>query len=156
MQNNIFQIFNTIFSEDPKLPKSICLEIDVLDSINQNQITETQLSDIFEIYLHMFIYGFKKLNLSFDEKSILILKQYFASLDPSISFNIDIKQFETKLFKDPQYLYRYCIIDSSFIIDDQPLFISNANKFNRTKLNEYIAVYQDEYESMIFVSFDFV
>lgn len=154
MQNNIFEIFNTIFSEEPKLPKSICLEIDVLDSVNQDQITEIQLSDIFEIFLHMFIYGFKKLNLSFNEESIFILKQYFASLDPSVKFNIDIKQFETNLFKDPLYLCRYCVIDPSFIVDDQPLFISNVNKFNRTKLNQYIAVYQDEYESMIFISFD--
>jgi hypothetical protein len=48
--------FEKIFSEDPKPPKSISLEIDVLENENQ---TETKISDIFEICLHMFVYGIK-------------------------------------------------------------------------------------------------
>jgi hypothetical protein len=147
---NIFQIFETIFSDDPKPPKSISLEIDVLDS--GEELTETQLSDIFEIHLHMFIYGFKRLNLTFTEESLYILKQYFLSI--GIKFNIDIEQFDTKLFKDLRYLIRYCIIDG--VSNESPVFISNYNKFPRNKLKEFIAVYQDEYESMLFLSFDFI
>ena len=146
---NIFQIFETIFSDAPKPPKSISLEIDVLDS--GEELTETQLSDIFEIHLHMFIYGFKRLNLTFTEESMYILKQYFLSI--GIKFNIDIEQFDTKLFKDLRYLIRYCIIDG--VSNESPVFISNYNKFSRNKLTEFIAVYQDEYESMLFLSFDF-
>ena len=79
MENNpnLYELFNTIFSDSPKPPKSICLEIDVLDQKNINEITETQLSDIFEIFLHMFIYGFKRLNLTFTDESLSILKDYF-------------------------------------------------------------------------------
>ena len=53
-------------------------------------------------------------------------------------------------------MVRYCMIDQSFIKDDEPLFISNYNKYSRIKLKEFIAVYQYEYESMIFISFDFM
>ena len=152
---NLFEIFNTIFSESPKAPKTISLEIDVLDTLNKDQITETQLSDIFEIFLHMFIYGFKKLNLTFTEESLSRLKDYFLSLEIGIRFKIEIEQFDTILFKDPRYVKRYCIIDSASINELEPLFISNYNKYTRNNLNEFIAVFQYEYESMIFISFDF-
>jgi hypothetical protein len=149
---NIFQIFETIFSDAPKAPKSISLDIEILDKVdNTDQLTEIQLSDVFEIYLHMFIYGFKKLNLTFTEESMYVLKQYFLSI--GVKFNIDIEQFDTKLFNDIRYLLRYCVIDLK--LDEEPVFISNYNKFPRNKLMEFLAVYQDEYESMVFLSFDF-
>jgi hypothetical protein len=151
---NLFEIFNTIFSESPKGPKTISLEIDVLDTLNKDQITETQLSDIFEIFLHMFIYGFKKLNLTFTEESISTLKDYFLSV--GIKFNIEMDQFDTNLFKDIRYTARYCLIDSTSIKEKEPLFISNYMKYSRSKLNEFIATFQYEYESIIFISFDFI
>jgi hypothetical protein len=117
--------------------------------------SETQLSDNFEILLHMFIYGFKKLNLTFTEESLSILKKYFASLDPSINFNIEIEPFDAALFGNIRYANRYCKIDSSFLDSDDVVFISNYKKLIRNNLNEFIAVYQDEYESMIFINFDF-
>jgi hypothetical protein len=156
MQNNpnLYELFNTIFSDSPKPPKSICLEIDVLDKENKDEITETQLSDLFEIFLHMFIYGFKKLNLTFTEESLSKLKDYFLSV--GIKFNIEMEQFDTILFNDIRYKARYCLIDPSSLIDDEPLFISNYNKYNRSKINEFLGIYQFEYESMIFVNFDFI
>jgi len=156
MQNNLnlYELFNTIFSDSPKSPKSICLEIDVLDKENKDEITETQLSDLFEIFLHMFIYGFKKLNLTFTEESLSILKDYFLSV--GIKFNIEVEQFDTILFNDMRYKARYCLIDPVSLIDNDPLFISNYNKYNRTKINEFLGVYQFEYESMIFINFDFI
>lgn len=156
MQNNpnLYELFNTIFSNSPKSPKSICLEIDVLDKENKDEITETQLSDLFEIFLHMFIYGFKRLNLTFTKESLSILKDYFLSV--GIKFNIEIEQFDTILFNDIRYKARYCLIDPVSLIDNDPLFISNYNKYNRTKINEFLGVYQFEYESMIFVNFDFI
>jgi len=153
MEKSIFDLFETIFAEDPKPPKSICVEIDVLD---KNEISPKQLSDNFEILLHMFIYGFKKLKLSFTNESMSILKKYFASLDPSIQFNIEIEPFDTALFGNIRYSNRYCKIDPSFINSDEVLFISNYNQINRNNLNEFIAVYQDEYESLIFINFDFI
>jgi hypothetical protein len=155
MEKSIFELFETIFSEDPKPPKSISVEIDILDTSNTS-VSETQLSDNFEILLHMFIYGFKKLKLTFSEESLSILKKYFASLDPSINFNIEIEPFDSALFGNIRYAKRYCKIDSSFINSDDVLFISNYNQINRNNLNEFIAVYQDEYESMIFINFDFL
>ena len=149
MEKSIFEIFQVIFSQEPKPPKSICMEINVLGS-------NLELSDIFEILLHMFIYGFKHLNLSFNEESIYLLKKYFESLDPSVKFNIQIEPFDCALFGDLRYVNRYCKIDSSFINNDDILFISNYKKIDRNNLNQFIAAYQDEYESMIFISFDFI
>ena len=152
-KSNIFEFFTKIFSDSPKSPKSIPFELEVLNDLNIKD--ETKLSDIFEIFLHMFIFGLKKLNLGFTEESIFILKQYFTSLDPSVKFNIEIVEFDTILFKSPQYLTRYCVIDPSSLKDIEPLFIMNYNKLNRSKLSEFTAVYQDEYESMMFINFDF-
>jgi hypothetical protein len=149
MEKSIFELFETIFSEDPKPPKSISVEIEVLDY-------NKEISDNFEILLHMFIYGLKKLKLTFSEESLSILKKYFASLDPSIKFHIEIEQFDTALFGDIRYVNRYCKIDPSSIDSNDVLFISNYNQINRNNLNEFIAVYQDEYESMIFINFDFI
>jgi hypothetical protein len=151
---NLYELFNTIFSDSPKTPKSICLEIDVLDKENKDEITETQLSDLFEIFLHMFIYGFKKLNLTFTQESMSILKGYFLSV--GIKFNIEIEQFDTILFNDLRYKARYCTIDPLSLSDVEPLFISNYNILNRSKISEFIAAFQYEYESMIFVNFDFI
>jgi hypothetical protein len=149
---NIFELFSTIFSDSPKQPKSICLEIDVL---NKDEQTETELSDIFEIFLHMFIYGFKKLNLTFSVDSMNLLKRYFESV--GVKFNIEIVEFDTNLFNDIRYKLRYCIIDPSSISEEtEPLFISNYATYTRSKLTEYIAVYQDEYESMVFINFDLI
>lgn len=156
MQNNpnLYELFNTIFSDSAKPLKSIELQIDVLDTLNKDEITETQLSDLFEIFLHMFIYGFKKLNLTFSEESLSVLKAYFESV--GIKFNIEIEQFDTVLFKDIRYATRYCLIDPSSLSEPEPLFMSNYNKYSRTKLIEFIAVYQYEYESMVFINFDFI
>jgi hypothetical protein len=149
MEKSIFELFETIFSEDPKPPKSISVEIEVLDC-------NKEISDNFEILLHMFIYGFKKLKLTFTEESLNILNKYFASLDPSIKFNIEVEPFDSALFGDIRYINRYCKIDSSFIDSDDVIFISNYNQLLRYNLNEFIAVYQDEYESIIFINFDFI
>jgi len=152
MEKSIFDLFEVIFSYEPKPVGSICLDVDIL--AEGESVSIAQLSDIFEIYLHMFIYGFKKLNLTFTENSMAILKEYFASLNPSVKFNIEIEPFDTALFGDLRYSQRYCVIDSPLTKGD-PYFIGNFNKFNRTKLNQFVAVYQDEYESMVFLSFDF-
>ena len=48
MQNNIFKIFDDIYSESPKPPKSILLEIDILDSNSSTEILSTKISDIFD------------------------------------------------------------------------------------------------------------
>jgi hypothetical protein len=158
MENNpnIYEVFNIIFSDSPQPPKTISLGIDVLDPQNNDQITNMQLSDNFEIFLQMFIYGFKKLNLTFTHESLSVLNGYFASLEYGIKFNIEIEQFDTNLFKDPRYIKRYLIIDPASINEPEPFFIGNFNKFSRTRLNEYIAVFQYEYESMIFINFDFI
>jgi hypothetical protein len=146
----IYETFKTIFSELPKSPKSIFLEINLLD----NQ--ETQVSDVFEFLLNMFVYGYNKLNLSINSESITLLKQYFASI--GFNFNVEIEQFDTKLFNDLRYKYRYCSIETSSLLSqepsDKPYFIMNANSIYRNSLNEYVASYQDEYEYMVFISFN--
>jgi hypothetical protein len=157
METDIYATFNNIFSESPKQPKSIFLELNVLDSLKNEEITETQISDIFEFLLNMFVFGFNKLNLSFTIDSVAILKSYFASI--GFKFNIEIVQFDTILFNDPRYKCRYCTIESSFMgqtQDNKPYFVLNYNNFTRNKLNEFIAVFQHEYESLNFISFEFI
>ena len=99
----------------------------------------------------MFDFGFNKLNLSYTLESVQILKSYFASI--GFKFNIEFEQFDTALFNNIRYKYRYCTIESS---PNKPFFMMNYNQITRNKLLEYIAVYQNEYESLIFISFDFI
>jgi hypothetical protein len=89
--------------------------------------------------------------MGFTEESLSLLKQYFESV--GVKFIMDIKQFDPILFKEPNYIVRYCKVES-LLEDEDPIFIENYNKFTRTRLSDYIAVYQDEYESLIFISFD--
>jgi len=143
--------FEKIFSEDPKPPKSISLEIDVLENEN---LTETKLSDVFEICLHMFVYGMKYKKLELTPENLFLMKQYFNSV--SLDFIIEVEDFDTILFNDPRYVQRYCSIDERSFTEDDPLFITNARVFTRANLPEWIATYQLEYESMFFISFNFI
>ena len=93
METDISEMFNNIFSDSPKEPKSIFLEINVLDPLKNEEITEIQTSDIFEFLLNMFVFGFNKLNLSYTLESVQILKSYFAS----IGFKFNIEFFIPKL-----------------------------------------------------------
>jgi len=154
MQNNLFQIFDTIFSKPPTLPKSIFLEIDVLNNQNTCE-SSTQLSDIFEIYLNMLIYGFKKLNLDLTQENVFILQQYFNSIGIKILIEFDV--FDTILFKDIRYVNRYCIIDSSSFnnLESNPLFIMNIKQTLKNRLVDFIATYQIDYEYLVYIRFDF-
>jgi hypothetical protein len=156
-ETDIYEIFNNIFSEPPKEPKSIFLELSVLDSLKNEEVCDKQISDTFEFLLNMFVFGFNKLNLSFTIESVEILKSYFASI--GFKFNIEIEQFDTILFNNMRYKCRYCTIESSFLgqtHDNKPFFILNRNDFNRIKLNEFIAVYQYQYDSINFISFNVI
>jgi len=148
MQNNLFQIFDTIFLEQPKPPKSIFLEIDILNNQNTHD-PSTKVSDIFEIFLNMLIYGFKKLNLDFTPDNILILQRYFNSV--GVKLNIEYELFDTILFKDPRYVNRYCLIDQ---IDFT--FIMNVFQKPRNNLHEFIATYQLDYEYLLFIQFEYI
>jgi len=140
----IYETFNMIFSELPKTPKSIFLEINLSDN------EDTKLSDVFEFLLNMFVFGFNKLNLSINSESITLLKQYFASI--GFTFNIEIEQFDTALFNNIRYKNRYCSIETKSIFGQN--FMMNANQIQRNSLNQYIATYQDEYEYLVFIFFN--
>jgi hypothetical protein len=144
--DKIEDFFKTIYSTDPAPLKSINFQIDVIDN---DTPVDTQLSDIFELLLNMLIYGIKYLNLSFETTDILLLKRYFNSI--GIDFLIEIEPFDTNLFKDSRYVTRYCTIDPVVYC-----FIMNVNKFPKTKLNEWVATYQLEYESLIFIRFNYI
>jgi hypothetical protein len=143
--------FEKIFSEDPKPPKSISLEIDVLENENQ---TETKISDIFEICLHMFVYGIKYKKLEFIPEHLAELKKYFNSV--SLDFIIEVEDFDTSLFNDLRYTQRYFTIDPDSFNMEYPMFITNARVFTRSKLPEWIATYQLDYESMFFICFRYI
>ena len=64
IETDIYETFNNIFSESPKEPKSIFLELSVLDSLKNEEVCDKEISDTFEFLLNMFVYGFNKLNLS--------------------------------------------------------------------------------------------
>jgi hypothetical protein len=152
MENDIYTTFNTIFSEGPKPPKSIFLEIILEDN------KKTEVLDIFECLLNMYVYGFKKLNLSFNEDSMFVLKPYFLSI--GIKINIELVQFDTALFNDPRYKYRYCSIENKLFLSNEepetPFFVLNANQLPKSELNHFYATYQYEYEYLIFLSFEYI
>ena len=150
MQNNIFKIFDDIYSESPKPPKSILLEIDILDSNSSTEISSTKITDIFEIFLHMLVYGFKKLELNFTIENIQLLNKYFNSV--GINILIEFEMFDTILFKDPRYVNRYCIINDLSL----PSFMMNVKNQQYNNLKELIAIYQIEYEYLVFIRFDFL
>jgi hypothetical protein len=143
MEENIYNTFNTIFSDSPKPPKSIFLEI----NLDNNQKTET--SDVFECLLNMFVFGLHKLNIPVNEDSFSQLKPYFESI--GIKFNVEFLPFDTGLYNDPRYKYRYCSISNES--SDKPNFILNANQLPKQHLHEFYATYQYHYEYLIFLSF---
>lgn len=148
MEDNIYDTFNSIFSDSPKPPKSIFLEI-ILDNNEK-----TEVSDIFECLLNMFVFGLHKLNIPVNEDSFSQLKPYFESI--GIKFIVEFIPFDTGLFNDPRYKYRYCSIDTNLNeSSDKPNFILNANQIPKTELKHFYATYQYHYEYLIFLSFTF-
>ncbi len=150
---NIYEKFDEIFSQPPQPPKSIFLQLDVLSPDSNSNIIDTNLDDIYEFLLNMFIYGFKKLNLDFNFESMNIIKKYFESI--GIKISVELEDFDTILFKDPRYIYRYCTISDVSFKEESPFFFMNTNKINRSKLKEYIGVFQLDYLYLCFISFDY-
>jgi hypothetical protein len=150
MEKSIFDLFETIFAEDPKPPKSILLEIDILDSNSCTEISSTKISDIFEIFLHMLVYGFNKLELNISIENINLLNKYFNSV--GINILVEFELFDTILFKDPRYVNRYCIVNNL----SSSYFMMNVKNQQYNNLNELIAIYQIEYEYLVFIRFDFI
>jgi hypothetical protein len=151
MDNNLIDLAKLIFDDKPKEPYSIQMEFDNYDSIES----------LFEVLLHIFVYGYKikKLNVT----TIHELKDYFKAI--GINFKIDVIPYsEYEFLTNPKYLTRYCNINR-LSFDNYDLnkvgFILSRNYKSAESIDKLIASYVHEIpndfnESFIsFISFDY-
>jgi len=151
MDNNLIDLAKLIFNEEPKQPYSIQMEYDNYESIES----------LFEVLLHLFIYGYKikQLNLS----NINDLKDYFKAI--GVNFKLEIIEYsEYEFVANPKYLTRYCNIGSqcfnNYDLDKLGFFLSRNYKSVET-IDKLTSCYVHEIpnnfnESFIsFISFDF-
>ena len=151
MDNNLIELAKLIFDDKPKDPFSIQMEIDNYDSIES----------LFEVLLHIFIYGYKIKKL--DVSSIHILKDYFKAI--GVNFNIEfIPYSEYEFLTNPKYLTRYCNISSqcfnNYDLDDLGFILSrnyksveSIDKLNACYIHEFPNDFNQSFIS--FISFDY-
>lgn len=150
MNNNLLELAKLIFDDKPKDPFSIQMEFDNYDSIES----------LFEVLLHLFIYGYKikKLNIT----TIHELKDYFKAI--GVNFKLEIIPYsEYEFVTNPKYLTRYCNISSNcfnnYDLDDLG-FILSRNYKSEESIDTLNACYiheikNDFIQSFIsFISFD--
>ena len=151
MNDNLIELANVIFKDPIKDPFSVQIELTEFNS----------QEDLFEVLLHLFIYGYKlkKLNIN----NITDLKPYFRCI--GVNLNIEIIPYsELDFLINEKYLTRYCNI-SEHTFEDYELnnvkFILSRNFKETTKIENMYACYVHEInnnfeESFIsFISFDF-
>jgi ABC-type transport system substrate-binding protein len=151
MNNNLIELAKLIFDDKPKDPFSIQMELDNYDSIES----------LFEVLLHIFIYGYKIKKL--DVSTIHTLKDYFKAI--GVNFNIEIIPYsEYEFLTNPKYLTRYCNISSqcfnNYDLDDLGFILSRNYKSLESidKLNScYIHEIPNDFnQSFIsFISFNY-
>lgn len=130
--SNIIELANLIFQDEPKEPYCIQIEIENYNSVE----------DLFEVILHLFIYGMKMKNISIH--NINDVKPFFRAI--GIDFNLKIIEYsEYEFLTNPLYLERYCNIAPSTFSDqnlDNLQFISSKNyKSGIKKIDDITACY---------------
>lgn len=104
MDNNLIELANLMFKGEAKPPYSIQMELNDYEC----------LEDLFEVLLHLFIYGFKIRELSVHE--INSLKEYFSAI--GVNFNVEVIPYsEYEFLTNHKYLSRYCNVASSSFED---------------------------------------
>jgi len=151
MDNNLLELAKLIFDESPKPPYSIQMEFDGYDS----------KESLFEVLLHLFVYGYKL--KKYGIHNINDLKQYFKCIGVNINFEV-IPYSEYEFLTNPVYLARYCNISAS-CFDNYDLdnigFIMSRNYKSLEKIEGLVACYIHEIHNdfnksfISFISFDF-
>jgi len=149
--SNLIDLAKLIFSEEPLAPYSIQMQFDDYKSIE----------DLFEVILHLFIYGMKLKNISIT--NINDIKPYFKAI--GINFHLKIIEYsEYEFLTNPLYLERYCNISNSTFTNaelDNLQFILSRNYKSVEKIDDMSACYihhipNDFNQSFIaFINFDF-
>jgi hypothetical protein len=150
-ENNLIELAKLIFESDPKQPYSIQMQIEQYESIE----------DLFEVLLHLFIYGFKLKEINV--QSINSLKPYFHSI--GVNFVVDIIEWsEYEFLTNPKYLNRYCSIGPSSFADydlSNVSFLLSRNFRSQDSLDAMTAVYNHEIKNnfkdsfICFLSFNY-
>jgi len=148
--SNLIELAKLIFQDEPQAPYSIQMQFDDYKSIE----------DLFEVILHLFIYGMKIKDISIT--NINDIKPYFKAI--GLNFNLTILEYsEYEFLTNPLYLKRYCNISNSTFNDtdlDNLQFILSRNYKSVDNLNEMNACYihhipNDFNQSFIaFINFD--
>jgi len=151
MDNNLIELAKLIFDDIPKEPYSVQME---LENFNSQE-------ELFEVLLHLFIYGYKikKLNVN----TIEDLKPYFKCI--GVNFNLEIISYsELEFFTNEKYLNRYCNISNTSFDNydlDKLGFILSRNFKGSPNIDNMLACYIHEIpnnfvESFIsFISFNY-
>jgi len=151
MNNNLIELATLIFDSEPKNKYSIQMELDNYECIE----------DLFEVLLHLFIYGFKLKNLTVE--NINSLKPYFHSI--GVNFMVDIIPWsEYEFLTNEKYLNRYCSIAESSFLDtnlENIKFLLSRNYKSPDLIDNIYAVYNHEIKNnfndsfICFLSFNF-
>jgi hypothetical protein len=149
--NNLIELAKLIFESDPKPPYSIQMQIEDYECIE----------DLFEVLLHLFIYGFKLKEINV--QNINSLKPYFHSI--GVNFVVDIIAWsEYEFLTNKKYLDRYCSIGASSFEDtnlSNLQFILSRNFKPQDSLDTMTAVYNHEIKNnfrdsfICFLSFNY-
>jgi hypothetical protein len=151
MENNLIDLAKLIFEGEPKSDYSIQLELENYNS----------LEDLFEVLLHIFVYGYKLKEL--DVSSISKLIPYFRSI--GVNFHLEtIPYSEYEFLTNPKYLQRYCVIGEACFKNydlSNLQFILSRNYKTVEKIEEMNACYVNEIKNdfvnsfISFIRFDF-
>ena len=151
MDNNLIDLAKLIFDIKPRDPFSIQMELDNYDSIES----------LFEVLLHIFVYGYKIKELNVN--SIHELKNYFKAI--GVNFKIEVIPYsEYEFLTNPKYLTRYCNISSSsfdnydldkigFMLSRNYKSLESIDKLNACYIHEITNDFNQSFIS--FISFDF-
>lgn len=151
MSNNLIEFAKLIFDGESKAPYAIQMQFDDYESIES----------LFEVLLHLVVYGMKMKNLTIS--NINNLKPYFNSI--GVNFNVNMIEYsEYEFLTNEKYLKRYCNISQRTFQDDDInnlQFILSRNYTTVNKIENIIGCYVHEIpnnfnESFIaFINFDF-
>ena len=151
MSNNLIEFAKLIFDGEAKAPYAIQMQYEDYDSIES----------LFEVLLHLVVYGMKIKELSIS--NINDLKPYFHSIGTNFNLNM-IEYSEYEFLTNPKYLKRYCNISQKTFQDNDLnnlQFILSRNYSSVDKIENLVACYIHEIpnnfnESFIaFINFDF-
>ena len=151
MDNNLIELAKLMFEDSPKDAYAIQMQYESYDCIE----------DLFEVLLHLFIYGYKIKEMNVN--NINELKPYFKSI--GVNFSIEMLPYsELEFVANERYLTRYCNIMPRSFVDYEFTnigFMLSRNYISADSIDNMRACYIHEIPNnfvdsfICFISFNF-